>query len=78
MLQQQSQDSQHTEGQSSSQETSQSANTSETNQSSNAATNPPTIKATPAMVRCSKIMKMQRDIHTTVLSSLEGIADQVQ
>lgn len=35
------------------------------------------IKATPAMIRCSKIMKMQRDIHTTVLSSLEGIADQV-
>lgn len=35
------------------------------------------IKASPAMVRCSKIMKMLRDIHTTVLSSLEGIADQV-
>lgn len=30
------------------------------------------------MVRCSKIMKMQRDIHTTVLSSLEGIAVQVR
>lgn len=36
------------------------------------------IKASPPMVRCSKIMKMQRDIHTTVLSSLEGIADQVR
>ncbi|XP_057664226.1 transcription-associated protein 1 [Diorhabda carinulata] len=36
------------------------------------------IKATPAMIRCSKIMKMQRDIHTTVLSSLEGIADQME
>nr|CAH7738958.1 unnamed protein product [Callosobruchus chinensis] len=36
------------------------------------------IKATPTMVRCSKIMKMQRDIHTTVLSSLEGIADQME
>ncbi|XP_017777683.1 PREDICTED: transformation/transcription domain-associated protein isoform X2 [Nicrophorus vespilloides] len=37
-----------------------------------------TIKATPPMVRCSKIMKMQRDIHTTVLTSLEGIADQME
>ncbi|XP_049825027.1 transcription-associated protein 1 isoform X2 [Aethina tumida] len=37
-----------------------------------------TIKATPGMVRCSKIMKMQRDIHTTVLSSLEGIAVQME
>ncbi|KAK9754067.1 FAT domain [Popillia japonica] len=36
------------------------------------------IKASPAMVRCSKIMKMLRDIHTTVLSSLEGIADQME
>lgn len=35
------------------------------------------IKATPAMVRCSTIMKMQKDIHTTVVSCLEGIADQV-
>ncbi|KAJ8954217.1 hypothetical protein NQ318_005812 [Aromia moschata] len=38
----------------------------------------PSIKATPPMIRCSKIMKMQRDIHTTVLSSLEGIADQME
>lgn len=37
-----------------------------------------TIKASPPMVRCSRIMKMQRDIHTTVLSSLEGIADQME
>lgn len=36
------------------------------------------IKATPAMIRCSKIMKVQHDIHTTVLSSLEGIADQME
>ncbi|XP_044261128.1 transcription-associated protein 1 [Tribolium madens] len=36
------------------------------------------IKATPAMIRCSKIMKMQRDIHTTALSSLEGIANQME
>ena len=30
------------------------------------------------MIRCSKIMKMQRDIHTTALSSLEGIANQME
>ena len=35
------------------------------------------IKATPPMWRCSKIMHMQRDIHPTVLSSLEGIVDQM-
>lgn len=36
-----------------------------------------TIKATPPMYRCSKIMHMQRDIHPTTLSSLEGIVDQM-
>ncbi|KAF7269505.1 transcription-associated protein Nipped-A isoform X2 [Rhynchophorus ferrugineus] len=36
------------------------------------------IKATPEMVWCSKIMKMQRDIHTTVVSSLESIANQME
>nr|XP_022907724.1 transformation/transcription domain-associated protein [Onthophagus taurus] len=36
------------------------------------------IKASPAMVRCSKIMKMLCDLHTTTLSSLEGIADQME
>lgn len=30
------------------------------------------IRATPPMWRCSKIMHMQRDIHPTVLCSLEG------
>lgn len=35
------------------------------------------IRATPPMWRCSKIMHMQRDIHPTILSSLEGIVDQV-
>lgn len=36
-----------------------------------------TVRATPPMWRCSKIMHMQRDIHPTVLNSLEGIVDQV-
>lgn len=36
------------------------------------------IRATPQMWRCSKIMHMQRDIHPTVLCSLEGIVDQVR
>lgn len=35
------------------------------------------IRATPQMWRCSKIMHLQRDIHPTVLSSLEGIVDQM-
>ncbi|KAJ9592433.1 hypothetical protein L9F63_015849, partial [Diploptera punctata] len=35
------------------------------------------IRATPSMWRCSRIMRMQRDIHPTVLSSLEGIVDQM-
>lgn len=37
----------------------------------------PMARATPPMWRCSKIMHLQRDIHPTVLSSLEGIVDQV-
>lgn len=41
-----------------------------------AATTTP-IRATPPMWRCSKIMHLQRDIHPTVLSSLEGIIDQM-
>ncbi|XP_045469394.1 transcription-associated protein 1 isoform X2 [Harmonia axyridis] len=36
------------------------------------------IKATPAMIRCSKIMKMQKDFYPIVLLSLEGIADQME
>ncbi|XKL66766.1 hypothetical protein PGB90_010186 [Kerria lacca] len=35
------------------------------------------IKATPAMLRCSKIMQLQREIHPTILLSLEGIVDQM-
>ncbi|OWR41911.1 transformation/transcription domain-associated protein isoform 1 [Danaus plexippus plexippus] len=35
------------------------------------------IKATLPMWRCSKIMQLQREIHPTVLSSLEGIVDQM-
>jgi transformation/transcription domain-associated protein len=35
------------------------------------------IRATPPMWRCSRIMHMQREIHPTVLSSLEGIVDQM-
>ncbi|XP_077554082.1 transformation/transcription domain-associated protein-like isoform X4 [Haemaphysalis longicornis] len=35
------------------------------------------IRATPSMWRCSKIMHLQRDLHPTVLSSLEGIVDQM-
>ncbi|XP_011636974.1 transformation/transcription domain-associated protein [Pogonomyrmex barbatus] len=36
-----------------------------------------TVRATIPMWRCSKIMHMQRDIHPTLLSSLEGIIDQM-
>lgn len=35
------------------------------------------IRATAPMWRCSKIMHMQREIHPTILSSLEGIVDQM-
>ncbi|KAJ1522938.1 hypothetical protein ONE63_002077 [Megalurothrips usitatus] len=35
------------------------------------------IRATPSMWRCSRIMHMQRDIHPTILSSLEGVVDQM-
>lgn len=35
------------------------------------------MKASPPMWRCSRIMHMQRDLHPTVLSSLEGIVDQL-
>lgn len=48
----------------------------ETNPASSQSTTAP-IKATPPMWRCSKIMHIQRDIHPTILSSLEGIVDQM-
>merc|ERR1719229_121665 len=35
------------------------------------------IRATRPMWRCSRIMHTQRDLHPTVLSSLEGIVDQM-
>ena len=35
------------------------------------------IKATVAMWRCSRIMQMQRELHPTMLASLEGILDQL-
>ncbi|XP_033101198.1 transformation/transcription domain-associated protein-like isoform X1 [Anneissia japonica] len=35
------------------------------------------IRATAPMWRCSKIMQIQRDLHPTLLSSLEGIVDQM-
>jgi hypothetical protein len=35
------------------------------------------IKATPPMWRCSRIMQLQRDLHPTILLSLEGIVDNV-
>lgn len=35
------------------------------------------IRATAPMWRCSRIMHMQKDLHPTVLSSLEGIVDQM-
>lgn len=36
------------------------------------------IKATEPMWRCSRIMHMQKELHPTVLASLEGIVDQVR
>lgn len=36
-----------------------------------------TIRATPQMWRCSKVMHVQREIHPTILSSLEVIVEQL-
>ena len=47
------------------------------NSSQQQGTSAQAIKATPPMWRCSKIMHRQRDIHPTVLNSLEGIVDQM-
>ena len=38
---------------------------------------PANLQVPPAMWRCSKIMHTQRDIHPTILHSLEGIVDQM-
>jgi transformation/transcription domain-associated protein len=75
-VQQQSQDSQNENTQSGGGTTQQSQENTTTATITTSETS--SIKATPAMIRCSKIMKMQRDIHTTALSSLEGIANQME
>ncbi|XP_065219244.1 transformation/transcription domain-associated protein isoform X2 [Planococcus citri] len=49
----------------------------ESSQQSGSSDGSSTIKATPAMLRCSKIMQLQREIHPTILLSLEGIVDQM-
>ncbi|CAH1110190.1 unnamed protein product [Psylliodes chrysocephalus] len=79
-LQQQSQDSQNNETGTQSNSQGSLSNSSESSASvpTVVPTEGSTFKATPAMIRCMKIMKMQRDLHTTVLSSLEGIADQME
>ncbi|XP_048847031.1 transformation/transcription domain-associated protein isoform X2 [Brienomyrus brachyistius] len=41
------------------------------------APDPGPIRATAPMWRCSRIMHMQRELHPTLLSSLEGIVDQM-
>ncbi len=41
------------------------------------ASDPGPIRATTPMWRCSRIMHMQRELHPTLLSSLEGIVDQM-
>lgn len=55
------------------------AATSSTGESQNTSKTAPTgpIRATPPMWRCSKVMHVQREIHPTILSSLEGIVDQM-
>ncbi|ODM97644.1 Transformation/transcription domain-associated protein, partial [Orchesella cincta] len=45
--------------------------------SSGAAQQIPTIKATPSMWRCSKVMQAQRMNHPVLLSVLEGIAEEL-
>ncbi|MGH0143484.1 UNVERIFIED_CONTAM: hypothetical protein FKN15_046212 [Acipenser sinensis] len=44
---------------------------------SHSASDPGPICATAPMWRCSRIMHMQRELHPTLLSSLEGIVDQM-
>ncbi|XP_072379030.1 transcription-associated protein 1 [Diabrotica undecimpunctata] len=78
LQQHQSQESQNSEAGAQSNSQGSLSNSSESASTTTVSTEGSSIKATPAMIRCSKIMKMQRDIHTTVLSSLEGIADQME
>ncbi|XP_061561693.1 transformation/transcription domain-associated protein isoform X2 [Phycodurus eques] len=51
--------------------------TSVGSQSHSGASDPGPIRATAPMWRCSRIMHMQRELHPTLLSSLEGIVDQM-
>lgn len=46
-------------------------------QAHSGASDPGPIRATAPMWRCSRIMHMQRELHPTLLSSLEGIVDQM-
>ncbi|XP_077358463.1 transformation/transcription domain-associated protein isoform X1 [Festucalex cinctus] len=46
-------------------------------QSHSGTSDPGPIRATAPMWRCSRIMHMQRELHPTLLSSLEGIVDQM-
>ncbi|XP_061912070.1 transformation/transcription domain-associated protein isoform X1 [Entelurus aequoreus] len=46
-------------------------------QSHTGTSDPGPIRATAPMWRCSRIMHMQRELHPTLLSSLEGIVDQM-
>lgn len=58
-------------------ETATSSGGSTPSQGATSSENAGPIKATEPMWRCSRIMHMQRDLHPTVLSSLEGIVDQM-
>lgn len=59
------------------QQTSQQQATGAGQQQQQAAETAGSIKATEPMWRCSRIMHMQKELHPTVLASLEGIVDQV-
>nr|XP_042899044.1 transformation/transcription domain-associated protein isoform X5 [Parasteatoda tepidariorum] len=52
------------------------SNVSDFSQSSTSSESAP-IRATQPMWRCSRVMHMLRDIHPTIVSSLEGIVDQM-
>jgi len=36
------------------------------------------LRATPALVQFSKVMHQQREVHPTIVLTLEGIVDQVK
>ncbi|KAK6165821.1 hypothetical protein SNE40_022660 [Patella caerulea] len=66
-----------TESTSSSKTTAASSTTATGSRTSTGASDSNPIKAPAPMWRCSRIMHMQRDMHPTILSSLEGIVDQM-